>query len=327
MITYSFIGSDKNAGKTTALVFVYRRLMEQENGRNPVCLTSIGINGESVDAYENRVKPSIPVQNGGLFVTAGEHLSRLKGMYAVLHTFSGFEFNKTYVLARALCAFSVILEGPNDRAGVLKMKEVIGRKSEDCICLIDGSIDRQYIGHPTISDGICFALLLSSRPEQLTKAEDLLHGLTLKRTHKQTIDLINRNTKGGVKSILFDEKGKILYRGAGIPFLDSDLKDICLEHKNKSCTLYLDGSLPRSLYAFFAPFRNLLIVLDNFTQYQNISTQRNASKKFQPRLELYHGVPLHSLYLKEEGLDYPIRLPLDVPVYNLFRDDLYEIGI
>jgi hypothetical protein len=44
-------------------------------------------------------------------------------------------------------------------------------------------------------------------------------------------------------------------------------------------------------------------------------------------LEFYNGVPLHSLFLKEEGLDYPIRLPLDVPVYNLFRDDLYEIGI
>ena len=49
METLAFIGSDKNAGKTTVFNFVYQKMHAADT---MVCLTSIGINGEPVDTYE-----------------------------------------------------------------------------------------------------------------------------------------------------------------------------------------------------------------------------------------------------------------------------------
>ncbi len=327
MKTISFIGSDKNAGKTTAMLYVYRMALERSLKNKPVCLASIGINGESVDAYENRAKPSITIMKGSLFVTTGEHVSHLTGQYSVLDTIAGSGFSKSYVLARALTDFSVVLEGPNDRNGVLKMKEAIDQTIADCTCLIDGSIDRQFIGHPLVSDSICFALLLSNRKEQLTKAQDLLQALTLKKAPEQIVDIVAKYEDVGDKSLLIAQNGEVLYQSAEVPFLDQSLREICLIHKNASCTLYLKGSMTRSLHSFFAAFRNLTIVLDNFTLYQNISTRSEATKSFLPDLTLYHSVPLHSLFLKQETLDCPLRLPVEVPVYNLFRENPHAIGI
>ncbi len=327
MKTYSFIGSDKNAGKTTALNFIYRQLIEKKAGSGPVCLTSIGINGESADTYERMEKPSIHVIRNSLFITAGEHLTGLKGHYSVLHSFTGSVFNKPYVLARSQTSFPVVLEGPNDRSGILGIKEMVRRYAENGICLVDGSIDRQFIGHPLISDGICFALLLTSRKEQLAKAGGLLFALNLEGCSSVAAELIDKQASFEGKSLLLNKKGEVLYSGGSVPALDRQLKDVCLDHTGESCILYLRGALTRSLYLFFAPFKKWSVILDNFTLYQNISTRQEIQKRFQPELMLYHSVPLKSLFLKQETLECPLRLPVRIPVHNLFRDDPYEIGI
>jgi len=327
MKTYSFIGSDKNAGKTTALNFVYRQLTRKTGVDEPVCLTSIGINGESADSYEGKEKPSIQISRNSLFITAAEHLTRLKGHYSVLYSFTGPEFNKPYVLAKSLTSFPVVLEGPNERSGIIRIKKVIQSYAERGVCLIDGSIDRQFIGHPLISDGICFALLVSSRKEQLMKAGGLLFALSLAECSPEVAELIDKQVSFDGKSQLLTGTGEVLYEGSSVPVLDRQLKDVCLEHSTESCILYLKGALTRSLYSFFAPFKKLLIVLDNFTLYQNVSTRQEINKRFQPKLGLYQSVPLKSLFLKQEGLECPLRLPDKIPVYNLFRDDPNEIGI
>ena len=327
MKTYSFIGSDKNAGKTTALNFIYRGLTREMTEDRPVCLTSIGINGESVDTYEGREKPSIQVSENTLFVTAGEHLGDLKGQYSVLHVFAGPDFKKPFVLARSQTGFPVVLEGPNERTGMIGVKEVIRRNAEQGICLIDGSIDRQFVGQPDISDGICFALLMTSRKEQQLKAKGLLFALTLEACTRETAERIKKQASTGGKSLLLNSAGDILFKGDGVPALDNRLREICLDHAGVPTVLYLRGALTRSLHQFFAPFKKLKIVLDNFTLYQNITTHPGGRERFHPELLLYHSVQLKSIFLKQDGLDLYFRLPPQIPSFNLFRDDPHEIGI
>jgi len=360
MKTYSFIGSDKNAGKTTALTFFYQQLLQRRYAEQAVFLTSIGINGESVDTFEGKDKPPTRIFRNSLFITAGDHLRQLGGQYQILHVFDRPGFTKLYVLARATNDFVVVLEGPNDRDSVLKMKKVMSRVAANSICLIDGSIDRQFLGHPSISDALCFALLISSRPQQQQKAQGFLTALGLEKCSSKATEIIDASTNDSTKSVLILNWDSTVYKGYKIPYLDDQLRSHCLEHRDKPCLLYIKGSLSRSLYRFLAPLQNLTIVLHDFTCYQNINTGNDppefkpelrdrtkitwhklAAKVpkrpdilptecqviFEPTLRLRHIVPLEYLFIRQESDQARIDALGDVPAINLYRDDLDDFRI
>ncbi|MBU2510604.1 hypothetical protein KJ966_04680 [bacterium] len=327
MITYSFIGSDKNAGKTTVLNFVYRQLNHSKSDETDICITSIGINGESIDNYERKEKPTIQVQKGSYFITAGEHLAGKAGNYITCCSFCGPGFLKTYVLGKALLDFFLIIEGPNDKTGLIKLKQKLAIVLKNSICLIDGSIDRQFIGHPDVSDYILFSLLITERREQQQKTADLILALSLQLCSVEQRVGINQYKENESKSILLAADGSLLYHGINIPFMDKELKQICHKNRKECCILYLNGAFGNSLHQFLAPMRKLDVVLDNFTLYQNITTGVQQRRVFSPRLFLYHAVPVKKIFLKQENWNSQFRPSVEVPVHNLFRDDPYEIGI
>jgi len=324
--TLSFIGSDKNAGKTTVLNFVFRKLSEDPGRAVPVCLTSIGINGEEVDTYEGHPKPSIRLYKGSYFVTACEHLKELTGRYEICFSFN--DFNKLYILGKCLSDFQVVLEGPNNRQELLRLKKVVGTLLPDSRLLIDGSIDRQFLAHPDISDGFYFALLISDRKEQLQKAHDLLFSLTLPVCPENHRLFLTTTGIEDRKSILYDRENKILYHGSEMPSLDDNLKDACMKCKDSKTSLYLNGAFSKSLFSFFAPFKKLTIILDNFTLYQNISVGENLGPRFSPEIFLLHPVRVNTIFLREDAGETAFPgLPQDIPIINLFRENPHEIRI
>ncbi|KKS25492.1 MAG: hypothetical protein UU83_C0005G0001, partial [Candidatus Jorgensenbacteria bacterium GW2011_GWF2_41_8] len=199
--TISFIGSDKNAGKTTALNFVYQKLKKENlslkgnrnkgnsnKTNNNVVITSVGINGEEFDNYESSkqykyLKPEITIYNNDLFITASYHLEQLNGHYQILHIFDRPKFNKPLVLGRMLFDSKLILEGPNEKNELLEVKKYLLNIENITLnqlhfFLIDGSIDRQFLAHPQVSDYFFFSLLLCNRPQQINKAKNLLAPLS-----------------------------------------------------------------------------------------------------------------------------------------------------
>ncbi len=327
MKTYSFIGSDKNAGKTTAMNFVYRELSLTKPEEIDICITSIGINGENIDTYEGKEKPIIQIRRGSYFITAGEHLTGQAGNYVTCCSFSGSDFIKTYILGKASLDFNLVVEGPNDKQGLIRLKQKLTQLLDDTICLIDGSIDRQFIGHPDVSDQLFFSLLITDRREQQQKTGDLLEALSmLPCSDKNRLD-INRLKESNSKSILLSEDGSLLYHGMVIPFLDKNLKTVCHENSKNNCLLYLNGAFGKLLHQFFAPMRNLDIVLDNFTLYQNISTKIRTRRTFYPRLSVYHVIPVKNIFLKQENWDTQFKSLAEIPTHNLFRENPHEIGI
>lgn len=415
MKTLVFIGSDKNAGKTTALNFIYHRRwvdwyvysaeekplegaqlldsskqLEVVEGKRKLCkfiLTSIGINGEEFDTYENyygtlQPKPQLSIKKGDFFITTFSRLSRLSGLYRVVCTFMGAPFKKSMLLGESLVPeLPIILEGPNELVEVMaikkKLQELQNEIKEDLYLLVDGSIDRQFLGRKEVCDELYFSLLISGRGEQIQKAKNLLFPLLLKESSAEVKEYINtqKNQKpSGLKSLLFNlEKKEILYEGYNAAFLDLKLKK-AVSHALKSkkilgstyisnskpsskvaatkIYLYLNSALTPKLYEQLIMPGGIAVILDNFTLYQNITTDggfRGDSRwrqsmsreqgKFDPfissqmKIQLLNRAPLKKIFWQaDEVATYTMISTLlnpfyDIPHHNLYREDPDEIGV
>ncbi len=324
METWSFIGSDKNAGKTTALNFVHKRLHERGAGKGALCLTSIGINGEPVDNYENRPKPRFPIYHGEYVVSAVEHFENMSDKYLPVERFVPPDFGKTYLLAKVLRDMHMVVEGPNDRRQLLHLKERLKKDLPISRLLIDGSIDRQFIAHPKISDAIFFSLLITDRIEQRSKARDFLSALQLPgcsgslRQHLEA--LLGEETR----SLLMTEDLTLRYRGSAAPFHDEELKKRVGRWRNGPGILYLNGALTRSLFDFLADLPGWQVVLDNFTLYQNVSVHEGLRRGFAPRLCLLYPVSVKHIFIHRTDGD-PVDLPTHIPVTDLVHEDVEEL--
>lgn len=324
MKTYSFIGSDKNAGKTTAFKAVYRQ-MQDDHGSWNLCITSIGINGEDRDSYEGRQKPTIEVFEETCFITNGEHLKRHTGKYQTLAAFSEPDFSRTYILGRCLTNFPVVLEGPNTGREIRLIKDALERcLSAGTTLLIDGSIDRQFLASPEISDGFYFAVLFSDRASQRQKVRDFLFALSIPTCSEEIFREIGQQIQEGTKSILLDETGQIIYRGDRMPCTDGDLLHACQSNRTSQCFLYINGAFTASLHEALAGYDKLTVILDNFSQYMNISTQEIKISRFKPFLHLFNPVRIQALYINQETDFDPGLLPAHTRAINLFRTDHHE---
>ncbi|HLE09893.1 MAG: hypothetical protein A2504_02750 [Bdellovibrionales bacterium RIFOXYD12_FULL_39_22] len=323
MKTLAFIGSDKNAGKTTALNYVYR---QHQRTANVLCLLSIGINGESVDSYEGSEKPQITIFPDSFFVTAADHLASHPGKYATCGIFGRPSFKKNWIFAKALTSFNIVLEGPNEASEILLIKKELHQYNHKMIILLDGSIDRQFIANPKITDGIYFSLLISERTTQLKKAQNLLDPLTFLACPENTKEIIAKEIgrhNGSLKSLLIDGQN-ILHAGKLAPFLDEELRSMALENASEKLFLYLDGAFTKTLFSYLKATQ-INVVIDNFTQYQMISTSEQQESSL--RFYLYNPVNVLAIFLNQESKMINLKIPPNIPVYNLFQEDCNEVRI
>ncbi|MBT3783770.1 hypothetical protein HOF92_02265 [bacterium] len=290
-----------------------------------ILFSSVGINGECVDTYEGIPKPSIKLSPGDFFVTASAHLSGNSGKFRMIQCFGPPEFSRNYCLCQALISQSWILEGPNDLASLVNLKEGLKEWETNLIVLLDGSIDRQFLGHPKICDYFYFSLLITDRKEQIEKASQLLEPIHFKACSNEQREWIQKIVRTQTRSLLFDESGMLVYEGFQPPFLDSELKSKIRPLASNSCTLYLNGALTHSLCNFLSPYQNWRIILDNFTLYQRISVTKEK-RSFRPEICLFHPLRLKGIFLREVSFQ-SLDLPEKIPIHNIYREDSDAISI
>jgi hypothetical protein len=322
MQVFVFIGSDKNSGKTTAMGFTYARM--QVSGE-PLILTSVGLNGEDFDHYEGIPKPGPRIFKGDYLVTTPRHLQGQVGKFRILDRYSSPEFRKPLVLAQAKVHQSFVLEGPDDRQDLIRLKAKLKTRFQNSVLLIDGSLDRQFLAHPKITDGIYYSLLISHRKEQIIKAKGFLKALSLPACSVSVKEKLSQALRVPISSIILKPTGEVLYQGQTPPFTDKDLIQGFKTHRDQSCILYLNGALTPSLYKACSLCSKWTVVLDNFTLYQNIFTHSPSQGQFRPSLSLYRLHKLQAIFLKQED-EKRLELPKGVPVYNLFREAHHELG-
>jgi hypothetical protein len=256
----------------------------------------------------------------------------------------------------------VVLEGPNDKREILRVKEYLERSGLFSHLLLDGSIDRQFLAAPEVSDSFYFALLLTKRPQQRRKASDLIRALSFGPVEEEDYWPISERKRKGVTCLLYDDNNQVLYEGYGVTFLDEGLKRTIAEisseesatsvekiigpmlgeNKGKNHSLhyflYLNNALTPSILAMLAPIKNLSLILDNFTLFQSVSVDpKSGSKRDErlPSITLFHSVTIEGVYWRREGSVSESELatmlaPLKskaVSVHNLFRESPNEIRI
>jgi len=195
----SIVGMEKNTGKTECLNYILKRL--DDEGKIPA-LTSIGIDGESIDQVTSTKKPEIELSENSIFVTSEMHYSQKKLDAEILDISKLKTSLGRLVTARAKSKGKVIFSGPPD---TFWLKNVIGELSgyKPDIVIVDGALSRKSLGSPSVTDSMILTTgaALSANLKSLVKQTSYLYSLTQLPQYKseKSEDLLM--CKNGLKAI------------------------------------------------------------------------------------------------------------------------------
>lgn len=325
MNTVTFIGSDKNAGKTTALNHIYGHLRKRKGNTPRICLTSTGISGDRVDQYFGHPKPRIDVYKDTFVVTTRKRIeTEKKQAFQVVADLSPPLFSTPYVMGRCIRDTALVLEGPNTREELIHMKEILNQTIAPEIIMVDGSADRQFVAHPWISDTFFFAVRLSDNAVDMGRTRAFLIPLSLPPCPSSIVSAISGHANDDIKSLLFDHHLNLRYTGRTIPFQDVALESHLEARKGQPSVLYLNGALSPTLHGKIRTHNRLTVVLDNFTLYQNIPT-RGLAHPFLPALYLRYPVHINGMFVRNDTRRSPNAFrslfPGNVPSVDLYKDE------
>lgn len=146
----SIVGMAKNAGKTEVLNHVLRGV---GGSARRVAVTSIGIDGESVDQVVRTPKPEIEIPEGMVFTTSETHYRTKRLVAEVLDVGRRETALGRLVTARALVTGKIILSGPPDTASIRELIDGAGRFGVGTV-LVDGALSRLSHGSPAVTEAM-----------------------------------------------------------------------------------------------------------------------------------------------------------------------------
>ncbi|MCJ8346278.1 hypothetical protein MJH12_12105, partial [bacterium] len=280
----------------------------------------IGINGEAIDEYENHAKPQIFVKKGQLFVTKHKRLLSSQGRFKTLQIFNQPQFKSTYVLVEALIDSYHILEGPNDKQDVLSLKSLLSKNYSSFTLLIDGSIDRQFLCDPAVSDEIYFSLLISDRKIQRNKAKQflLVHSFACNQWDKKYFD-------HSYKTILFDKDKHVLYQSTLSANFDKGLINEIQEKKGQELYLFLNCALSQKFLKQIRRLKLNIILQNPSLLVSNLSLELLSDYK----IELLQKTIIKKVFLKEDKKGYLSEFSVldHYSFHNLFQEDHHAIRL
>lgn len=184
----ALIGLAKNAGKTTAANHLLAALLQQGHyAPRELALTSLGLDGEAVDAMTGLPKPRYVPAAGVLVVTALELLRQAEREGArveYLRKLPGRTALGPVALARILHPGQVVIAGPTllrDVRSALDAAQALGAR----LGIIDGAINRTGAAAPAVSDAciVCTGASVAATPELVARRTvDVLRRLSVQRS-------------------------------------------------------------------------------------------------------------------------------------------------
>lgn len=149
----SIVGLEKNTGKTVCLNYILHRM--NELGVH-VGVTSIGVDGEQVDAVFATAKPEITLYEGTHFITSERHYLQRQAVTELVAVDSRRTALGPLVTARVLVRGKALLSGAAT-TGVLR-KQIEQLDSMGCsVSIVDGALSRLSLASPTVTDALVLA--------------------------------------------------------------------------------------------------------------------------------------------------------------------------
>lgn len=169
----ALIGMGKNVGKTTALNHIVR----EATARNiRLGLTSIGRDGELVDAISSHPKPPIAVPPGTLVATAA--LPERARAFEILERTTLRTAVGPVVIARAQTATNWEVSGPALGSGLQHVKERFFELGVE-LAIFDGAFDRRSSATPTLTDATLLVSGAALDPDIAVTIADTVHRTNL----------------------------------------------------------------------------------------------------------------------------------------------------
>ena len=312
----AIVGLAKNTGKTECLNYILRHV--KDAGRR-VALTSIGIDGESLDQVSQTPKPEIKVYEDMVFVIA-----------EVMDISTEQTSLGRLVTARAVSPGKVLLSGPAKAESARRLIEGMRRHSVDTT-IVDGALSRLSIGSPTVTDAMILATgaALSCNIPQLTRMTKYVYDRI--RLPQVAPELAKRLApiESGVWAV--DKDGEV--RDLGIPsiFMAAGHKERLFQYGN---TLYVAGVVSDNFMRFLRQQKNaaeLTLVIRDFTKMFATMEAYYAYLKKGGRVEVLHSSKLlavcvnplapNGYRLDSDELREAIQTSLGVPAYDVRKMD------
>lgn len=320
----SFVGTEKNTGKTETLNYVLNRLCSFSNIN--VGLTSIGIDGEKMDQVTKTSKPEITIHPKTIFVTSEQIYPQKEIVSNILSLSNRSTALGKLVYAQAISSGKVLLAGASSTIWLKEVIEEIKSFGAD-IVLVDGALSRMSFGSPSITDAMILSTgaALSVNLKSLVRKTSFIYLMTQLEQVENKLALKLLDIENGIYAI--DEKGNII---------DLEIPSILMieSYKDKlftfSTRLFVSGIITDKLIQFIKAQKNVKdieIIIKDFTRVfctiENIDSyfQKGGKLKVAKSTNLIaitvnptspSGYNLNSNQLIEE-----LRLQIPLPIYNI----------
>lgn len=257
----SIVGLEKNTGKTECLKYVLTRLAES---RKHIAVTSIGIDGETVDQVTRTQKPEIVLDEGVFFATSEAHY-RLRRLVSELVDVSDESTSLGRVVtAKVLHRGKILLSGPSSTSGLRRWMAMMRQHSADLV-IVDGALSRLSLASPAVSQSMILATGAAYSANIATlvqKTAYVVELIGLPMADAKTVDLLTPKEKG---LWMIDTYGSL----HSLDALTSLSQDIRFEGMEKCAALYVAGALVDSFLEKVRrnnDLKNTEIVVRDFTK-------------------------------------------------------------
>ena len=231
----SIVGLEKNTGKTECLKYVLDRLPGQTKR---IAVTSIGIDGETVDQVTRTQKPEIVLRKGMYFGTSETHYRQRRLVSELIDVSDENTSLGRVVTARALTGGKILLSGPSSASSLRRWMSDMRRLGIDLV-IIDGALSRMSSASPAVSQsmilatGAAYSANINTLVSKTAHVVDLVN---LELTSEKNCDTLSQLDKG----LWFIDKQGELHT---LDTMTSLSKDIHFQGMEDCETLYVAGAL------------------------------------------------------------------------------------
>ena len=192
----SIVGLEKNTGKTECFNYILNRLPLNDM---KVAVSSIGIDGESIDQVTQSAKPEISLREGIYFTTSEKHYRGRKLLSELLDISDEETSLGRLVTAKALSNGKILLSGASSTLSLKRWME--GLRERYCIDLIiiDGALSRLSFASPAVSESMILATgaaLSANIPTLVAKTAFIVELIRIEKSDLNGERLMTLNDRG-----------------------------------------------------------------------------------------------------------------------------------
>lgn len=232
----SIVGLEKNTGKTECLKYVLDHMPVQTKR---IAVTSIGIDGETVDQVTRTQKPEIVLREGMYFGTSEAHYRQRRLTSELIDVSDESTSLGRVVTAKALTGGKILLSGPSSASSLRRwMGEMQQRFGIDLV-IIDGALSRMSSASPAVSQSMILATGAAYSANLSTLVSKTAHVVDLINLDLADDDRLQRLSPLDKGLWFIDKEGDL----HSLDTMTSLSKDIHFEGMEGCETLYVAGAL------------------------------------------------------------------------------------